>query len=159
MLIHQQHMNIKCKWSSHPLITWPNPTENVKGCWPGSFVDQNFSARLLFFPYPVQCTVTAWPRWGMAPLPARRIVLVKPIFQRLFMFMVFVCFATQCSIYQLISAEMKIFDLMRTPPREKIFPPFSSSLTQCRYDIRKPFGCLTHIMHQSTEQKATRTIT
>jgi hypothetical protein len=72
--------NIITSHHPHPLITCPNPTANVNGCCPGSFVDQNFSARLLFFPYPVQCTVTSCPRRGRTPLPARRIVLVKPMF-------------------------------------------------------------------------------
>ena len=66
--------------SPYPLITCPKPSANVNGVCPVSFVDQNFSARLLFLPYPVQCTVTSWPHRGIAPVPARRTVLVKPIF-------------------------------------------------------------------------------
>lgn len=57
----------------------PRPTAKVKGSWPGSFVLQNFCVKSRFLPYPVQCTVTFWPRWGLAPLPLWTTSLVNPM--------------------------------------------------------------------------------
>lgn len=65
--------------SSHPLITEPWPILKLNGSWPASFVLQNFLARSLSFPKPVQWTVTFWPLTGLGPVPAFRIVFSKPI--------------------------------------------------------------------------------
>ena len=136
---HQQHrthiyITINNHYS-HPLITCPNPTANVNGFCPGSLVDQNFSARLLFFPYPVQCTVTSWPRRGMAPVPARRIVLVKPIvlifglISGLSLYGYGGLWVTyDMAFYGFKRSKIQINDdrrADRADGREKIFPPFS----------------------------------
>ena len=72
-----------------PLMTCPKPTLKVNGSWPGSFVLQNFSFMLRFFPYPVQCTVTLCPCLGMMPLPALMSVLTNPMVTRLIRFNMF----------------------------------------------------------------------
>src|SRR5579883_2248302 len=61
--------------SSHPLITWPAPSGNVKGWPPGFDVVSN---TVPFVSLPVYSTVTVWPALAAAPLPSTRSWYLRP---------------------------------------------------------------------------------
>lgn len=50
----------------------PLPSPPFPSAAPAPLVDQKGTARSLFLPYPVQWTVTVWPRCGVGPVPCRQ---------------------------------------------------------------------------------------
>ena len=59
---------------SQPVITPPTPAWYLNGCWPASFVDQNFLS--VSTTVPVACTVTVSPLLTVGPEPGLRISMV-----------------------------------------------------------------------------------